>query len=425
MRVLCVDIESMGLDFCLRAMADGHEVRLWQEGKRPIGRGVEGLRRVDDWRDSMSWAKSGLVLMTGNAKFCREMDRYRSFGWSIFGPTEASAKLEVDRKAGMEAMEAAGIDLPHYECFPTLEAALVFARKADQPYVFKTLGSEEDKSLTFIADAPEDMVAWLERKQKSGLRLSGQVMLQEKIDMLAEFGASGWVGPEGFLPGRWNVCWEHKRLMNGEVGPQTGEMGTVCAYVEDDPCGDILMQLEPILRTLGHRGDFAIGVGIDQKGKCWPFEFTARCGWPAFFIQSASHKGDCVQWMLDLLNGKDTLKVDRRPAVGVVMAQPPFPQWNGKPECVEGVPVCFDPGDWDNLHPCMMMKTGDEWQTAGEQVLVATGLGKTISKARDAVYETVKATKFTDAMYRTDIGEKVEDGLGAIQRHGFAQGLEF
>ena len=425
MRLLVVDIESMGLDFCLRALADGHEVRLWQDGKRPIGRGVPGLRRVDDWRASMTWARDGLVLMTGNAKFTREMDRYRPFGWSIFGPTEASAKLEIDRKCGMEAMEASGLELPHYECFNTLDEAKAFAAKADDCYVFKSLGSEEDKSLTHVADSPEEMVAWIERKQKAGLKLSGQVMLQEKIDMLAEFGASGWVGPEGFLPERWNVCWEHKRLIHGEVGPQTGEMGTVTAYVEDDPCGDMLMQLEPILRTLGHRGDFAIGVAIDQKGVAFPLEFTVRCGWPAFFLQTASHKGDCVQWMYDLVNGKDTLSVDRRPCVGVVMAQPPFPQWNGKAECVEGVPVTIDEGEWDNLHPAMMLKAGDEWQTAGELVLVATGLGKTISKARDAVYETVKATKFTDAMYRTDIGEKVEESLKAIQRHGFAEGIEW
>lgn len=415
----------MGLDFCLRAIADGHEVRLWQDGKRPIGKGVPGLRKVGDWRDSMAWAKDGLVLTTGNAKFTRELDRYRPFGFNIFSPTEASAKLEIDRKAGMEAMEAAGIDLPHYECFPTLDAAKAFAGKADQAYVFKSLGSEDDKSLTFVADTPEDMVSWIERKQSMGLKLTGQCMLQEKIDMLAEYGASGWVGPEGFLPGRWNVCWEHKRLMNGEVGPQTGEMGTVCAYREDDPCGDMLLAMEPILRTLGHRGDFSIGVGIDTKGRAWPFEFTARCGWPAFFIQTASHKGDVCTWMRDLCQGKDSLKVDFRPAVGVVMAQPPFPQWNGKPECVEGIPIAFPDDAWDDLHPAMMCKYGDEWQTAGELVCVATGLGKTISKAKDAAYETVKAIKFPDSMFRTDIGDKVEESLKAIQRFGFAQDLEF
>lgn len=424
MRVLVIDVENMGLDFCLRALADGHEVRLWQDGKRPIGKGVQGLHRVQDWRSSAIWARDGLVVMTGNAKFTRELDRYRVMGWNIFGPTEQSARLEIDRKAGMEAMEAAGLDLPHYECLDTLEAAKAFAAKADQPYVFKTLGSDDDKSLTFVAESPEEMVAWIERKQKGGLKLTGQCMLQEKIDMLCEYGASGWMGPEGFLPDRWQVCWEHKRLMNGEIGPQTGEMGTLCAYVEDDPCGDMLLQLEPILRTLGHRGDFAIGVGIDQKGRAWPFEFTARCGWPAFFIQTAAHKGDVCEWMLALLKGEDKLKVDRRPAIGVVMAQPPFPQWNGKPECVEGVPVKIDDGAWDDIHPAMMMCNG-EWQTAGELVCVATGLGSTISKAKQAAYDTVDAVCFPDSMYRTDIGDKVEKSLKAIQKHGYAQGLAF
>lgn len=425
MRILIIDIENCGLDFALRAIADGHEVRLWQQGARPIGRGVPGLRKVGDWRESMSWAKEGLILTTGNAKFTRELDRYRPFGFNIFGPTEASARLEIDRKAGMDAMAAAGIETPPYHCFDTLDAAKAFAAKADEAFVFKTLGSEDDKSLTHVAESPEDMVSWIERRQKRGWKPKGAVMLQEKIDMLAEYGASGWIGPEGFLQDKWNVCWEHKRLMNGEVGPQTGEMGTLMCYRESDPLGDMLLDLEPILRTLGHVGDFSIGVGIDTKGRAWPFEFTARCGWPAFFIQTASHKGDVAEWMRDLCRGEDSLTVDYMPAIGVVMAQPPFPQWNGKPECVEGVPVGIEPGAWDGVHPAMMMQDGGEWLTAGEMVCVATGLGKTISEARDAAYDTVKAVTFPDAMYRTDIGDKVEESLKTIQKHGFAEGIKW
>ena len=103
--------------------------------------------------------------------------------------------------------------------------------------MFKTLGSEDDKSLSYVSASPADLCAWIERQQARGLNLSGPCMLQEKIDMVAELGVSGWFGPEGFLPEKWQPCWEHKKLCNGEIGPNTGEMGTVCQYVEDDPHG--------------------------------------------------------------------------------------------------------------------------------------------------------------------------------------------
>lgn len=438
MRVLVIDIELMGLDFCIRAVADGHEVRWFRPSPRPLGKGFAGVRVIDDWRASMVWAKDGLIVTTGNAKFLVELDRFRDFGFNIFSPTVASAALEVDRGKGMAAMKAVGIEVPHYETFPTLEAAEAFARKADQPYVFKPMGSEDDKSLTYVSNSPADMVGWIQRQRARGMKLKAPCMLQERIDMICEIGVSGWCGPNGFLPDKWQLCWEEKKLMNDDKGPSTGEMGTTCQYVETDALAvDMLKPMESILMTLGHRGDFAIGCGVDSKGKVWPFEFTSRLGWPAFFIQMASHKGDCVQWMFDLCQGEDTLKVDYRTAIGVVLAQPPWPQFNGKPECVEGNPISGMEKVWDHVHPAMMQvgkgphmdgdKVADRlvYQTAGEMVAVVTGLGKGVSAARKAAYASIDEISFSDAMYRTDIGARLESQLPQLHRWGFAQGVQF
>ncbi len=438
MRVLCIDGEFSGLDFCLRCIADGHDVRLFRPTPRPIGVGFKGLKIVDDWRTSMAWAKEGLILTTGNAKWLAELDRYRDLGFKIFSPTVASANLEINREAGMKAMQSIGIDLPHYQTFPTLEAAEAFARKSDQPYVFKPMGSEEDKALTYVSNSPADMCGWIRRQIDRGMRLKAPCMLQEKIDMVSEFGVSGWFGPEGFLPNKWQIAFEHKPLMNGNIGPATGEMGTVCQYVETDPIAEaMLLPMAPILQALGHRGDFAIGAGVDSKGKVWPFEFTARLGWPAFYIQIASHKGDVAQWMRDLLDGEDTLEVDYRPSIGVCMCQPPFPQWNGKAENVEGNPICGMDDVWDQCHPVMMMqgkgpcmdgeKVVDQpcHQTAGELVTVVTGLGATVSKARKSCYGAVKQITFSDRMYRTDIGEGLEKTLPMLHKWSIATEMDY
>jgi len=434
MNVLVIDIESHGLDFVLRCAEADHSVRWYKDGKPTRdGDGFRGFEIVDDFRSHMKWARDGLIFVTGNCKYIRELDRYRDLGFKIFGPTQRSADLEIKREFGLEQMKLAGIEVPAYETFKSLEDAQKFARKSDKCWVFKTLGSEDDKSLSFVSCDPAEMVGWIGRQIKKGMKLKGPCMLQEKIDMMAEFGVSGWFGPQGFLPGKWQECWEHKKLMNGEIGPNTGEMGTLCHYVETSKLADeMLKPMENFLLKAGHCGDFAIGAGIDKSGKAWPFEFTARAGWPCFFIQVASHKGDPAQWMRDLLDGEDTLKVKNDVAIGVVLAQPKFPYNVSKPEDVEGNPIAGLEDADDNAH-CIgvMMERGPKMddgkvvdgpipQTTGEYVLCMTGLGKTVSDARKKVYKAIDGVKYPNMMYRTDIGEKLEPVLGKMHEFGYA-----
>lgn len=437
MRVLCIDSEAMGLDFVLRCAAAGHEVKWYRyEGPKKIrdGEGMKGFTIVDDWRPHMPWAKDGLIMTTGNWRFIHELDDYRQYhGYKVFGPTVGSSRLEIQRGIGMDLMKSCDIAIPHYEEFSTLEDAEKFARKSDKAYVFKPMGDETDKSLTYVAKDPADLCGWLRRRIARGVPLKGKCMLQEKIDMIAELGVSGWFGPDGFLPGKWQIAIEHKKLMNGECGPATGEQGTICQYVDKDKLArDMLLPLEPALQALGHRGDFAVNCGIGDDGIAYPFEYTARLGWPAFFIQVASHRGDPAQWMRDLLDGKDTLKVRKDVAIGVVLAQPRYPYNSSPAELVEGNPISGVEDAIDDLHlVSVMMGRGCAmeggkvverpiYQTSGEYVAVATGLGTTIERARKKVYETVKGVCFPNAMYRTDVGEKVQKALPALHRAGYA-----
>jgi phosphoribosylamine-glycine ligase len=435
-KVLILDSDHVGLDFAMRAVASGHQVKLFRYSKKPTryGEGFNGIELVDEWKPHMAWAKDGLIFVTSNNRYLTEIDRYREFGYkNIFGPTVASARLEINREAGMNAMRTIGIEVPPFETFDSLEAAETFARKSDRAWVFKPMGDEEDKSLTYVSSDPADLVGWLRRQIGLGKKLKGKAMLQEKVDRLAEIGVSGWMGPEGFLPGRYQSCYEHKPLMSGDIGPATGEQGTVMQYCETDKLAtDMLLPLEPILRTLGHRGDFSVGAMVDTKGNAHFLEFTARCGYPAWWIQAASHHGDPVKWMKDLLDGKDSLRVSNDVAIGVVMAQPNYPYDNAPPEMTEGIPIHGAEAALPDIRlvEAMMgkgpvMENGKvvdrpTYQTAGEYVLVATGLGKTVTKAREKVYKTVKSIHFPNRMYRDDIGEKVIPALPALKKHGYA-----
>lgn len=438
MNVLVIDIECMALDFCLRCAAAGHAVRLYRHcPKKPerYGEGFKEIALVDGWRPHMSWAKDGLIVLTGNYTLLHELQRYREFGFKIFAPTPASAKLEIDRMAGIEAARAAGINVPEYHEFGSLEEAEAFARKSDRAYVFKPGGDEENKALTYVAHDPADLVGWLRRQIAAGKKMK-RCLLQEKIDLLAEMGVSGWCGPEGFIPDKWQICFEHKKLMAGETGPNTGEAGTVCQYVEADKLADeVLKPMEPVLRTLGHRGDFAFGGAIDTKGKAWFFEWTARMGYPAWWIQMASHRGDPARWMRALLDGDDTLRVSYDVAVGVVCGQPRYPYNASPPELVEGNPI-FGAEDYPGqVHLASVMRgrgpvmhdskisEQPQLQTTGEYVLVCTGLGKSIKKARDKAYRAVEGVCFSDKIARNDIGCKVIDVLPELHRFGYAEDM--
>lgn len=440
MNVLLIDADRCGLDLALRCIDAGHTVRYFVDSPTPVrdGDGFPGLARVNDWRASMRWARDGLVVPTTNVKFLRELDQWREHGAPVFGPTYESARLEIDRAAGMRVFEDAGLPVLPYQTFKSLKEAEAFARKADSLYVFKTLGSNEDKALSFCPDSPEELVAQLVQWQRRGLKLKGPCMLQEKVEMVAELGVSGWIGPAGWLPGAWNENVEYKKLMSGGYGPNTGEMGSVLRYTGRSKLADeMLLPLTQYLLEAGHTGDFDVNCGIDEHGNAWPFEPTARLGWPAFYIQVASHQGDPAQWMRDLLDGHDSLSVDERVAIGLLVAQPGFPYKHIQQAEVDGHPVYYDERDLEHIHPIQIMRgdvplrrresivNGSGWLTTGEYVCCVTALSETVSGARDEVYDRVRRVHVPDMIVRDDVGENLQDCLDDLHGWGYALGIEY
>lgn len=439
MRIFIVDDDRCGLDFALRSIAAGHDVRLFRPPGLLIkdGEGFPGLKITSDLKESLKWAKDGLIRTTANSRYLDELDRWKEFGYPVFSPTKASARLEIDRAHGMEVMKQHGMNIPVHHEFASLKEARAFAWSADQPYVFKTLGSEEDKSLTFVPKDPAQLVGWLDKKIAAGMKLKGPCMLQEKIDMIAEVGIAGFMGSHGFLEDKWEISFEYKKLMNDDYGPATGEQGTVIQLVKESKLADILKSFEAHLRALGHTGDVAINGGVDTKGEYWPFEFTVRSGWPDEFIRFSLHDGDPAQWMKDALDGKDTLKASYDCAVGVVVAQKPYPYSDGTPDQVVGNPIYGVDEVAEHIHFAqVMMGSGPCWNgkktvierlpmTTGAYVLVCTGNGKTVCKAHEAAYKVIDSISLADMLVRTDVGDKLKDQLPKLHKVGIATEIEY
>lgn len=433
MKVLVIDQDGCGLAFAWRCAQAGHQVRWFikpsKTNNKEAGKGFP-VTRIDNWISSIMWAD--LVFVTSNADFVPRLEFFKKKGVPYYGPSVASANLEIKRADGMKFLEKHGIEVPAYKTFKTLRDAELHVWKNENRFVFKTLGDNEDKSLSYCSKSPADLISRLQRWQKLNMNPKGEVMLQEFIPGI-EVGVSRWTGSKGFI-GLYNEHFEHKKLMNGEKGPNTGEMGTVQAYVENSKLGDeVLKPLEKDLVGLGHLGDVAVNCIIDEKGKPWPLEFTCRPGWPAFNIMMSSHKGDPCRWMKDAIDGKDALQCNTEVAIGVVLAQPDFPYGNKSLEETSDIPVY---GINKRLQKYVQPQSikiekmpdmdGDSvierpiWVTSGDYIAVVTALGKDIDQARKRVYETIDEIDVPDMLYRTDIGEKVKEKLPELHKQGYA-----
>jgi len=439
MKVLVLEHEDSGcgLDFVLRCISAGHSVRyfLQKEHNPELGMGFKGVEIVKNWVTSALWAD--LIFCTGNDKYIDRLDYFRKQGVKVFAPSAKSAKLEIDRKAGMKALEDAGIPCPEYKTFSSLKEAEQYQRKSDERHVFKTLGSEEDKSLSYVGKSPADMVARLMRWQQMNMSLKGPVMLQQFIPGI-EFAVSRWMGADGFI-GLSNENFEHKKLLSGDCGPNCGESGTIMKYCENSKLFDeVLAPLEDMLLDIRHLGDIDVNCIIDDKGHPWPLEFTCRPGWPAFNIMLATHKGDPVEWMLDACDGDDTMEVSTAIAAGIVIAQPDYPYSVKDVKEKSGLPIYGVTAKNRKFIAPQAVKMaklpdmdGDKmvereiWATAGDYLGVVTGTGRSVKQATERAYKVVKELHVPDLMWRDDIGEKLEKQIPELQKHGYALGFTY
>lgn len=434
MNVLIIDPDFCGLDFGMRCQEADHSVRLWTP-KSPVGDGL--VQKVDNWRASMGWAD--LILLTANNKFEKELKPFFSQGYPILGANAEGAKLELDRAYGQKILNEHGIATKPNKVFDDYDKAISYVRSTNKPYVSKPWGGDMDKSVSFVSDTAADMIFMLEH-WKATTKLDGQFMLQGLVEG-TEIGVSGWFGPGG-----WNNWieedWEVKRLYPDDLGPNTGEQGTIMRYVRHSKLFDLMLKpLESFLHTINYVGNLNVNCIVDKKGVPWPLEFTARLGWPAFNIHQAVNSGDPVQWLRDLLDGKDTMKVSQDVVIGVVLSHGDYPnskltkrEWSGFP--IRGITLSNKP----HLHFQEVMigmapiqvpggvRSAETYLTAGDYILVATGTGKTVSEAQKACYETLwqlSIPSTQDRAFRNDIGNRLKKELPKLQKQGFAIGMEY
>lgn len=443
MKILCIDTDSNALDFLMRCQKWGHEIMWYDKQKkdgtdRRAGEGiVPKLRDFEELRKKwVGWAD--LIYLPQNNHYLPMLEPYRAMGYPIYGTNEAGANWEIDRAEGQRVMKAAGLKIIPGKEFNDYDSAIAHVKRHGTAFVAKPSG-EADKALSYVADSAADLLymlgKWKENpKYVQSAREWGFILQDKKVG--CEMGAGGWFGAGGWSS-IWEESFEFKKLMDGDLGVNTGEQGSLIRFVRKSRLAEaVLAPLTKALKGIEYVGCVNVNCIIDEAGTPWPLEFTMRDGWPAAHNHTSLHEGDPAKWMLDLVEGQDTRRVKfDTPSVSVVVSLPDYPYSHYTAKQTDGIPI-RGASDMEHIHLSEVM-LGEAptdngtmlpcYLSAGDYILVATGIGETITGARRSAYTALSKLKIPgNPMWRLDIGRsKLVEALPKIQRLGYASGLSY
>jgi len=340
------------------------------------------------------------------------VDLFRSRGLSIFGPSKAAAQLESSKDFAKAFMKRHGIPTAAYETFSDPAAAHAYIRQRGAPIVVKADGLASGKGVV-VAQTPEqahdavDAMLVDNRFGDSGAR----VVIEDFLDGEE---ASFIVMSDGRHALSLATSQDHKRLGNGDTGPNTGGMGAyspapiITAQLHARIMREIIM---PTLRGMAqdgipYTGFLYAGLMIDPQGNPKTLEFNCRLGDPETQPIMMRLKSDLVTLIEAAINGQldqTHANWDRRTALGVVMASHGYPDAPRQGDIIEQLPPNSD--ECIIFHAGTVLENGT-LKTAGGRVLCVTALGDTLKQAQQRAYASTANTRFAGAQYRTDIGHR-------------------
>ena len=343
------------------------------------------------------------------------VDEFRAHGLKVFGPTKTAAQLESSKAFSKDFMARHSIPTAQYETFTDPVAAHAYVDRLGAPIVIKADGLAAGKGVVVAMSLQEahDAVDFMLVDNKYGVQHNeggARVVIEEFLEGEE---ASFIVLCDGKNVLALATSQDHKRLKDGDQGPNTGGMGAyspapvVTADVHARAMREIIL---PTIRGMEkdgvpYTGFLYAGLMIDKVGHLKTLEFNCRMGDPETQPIMMRLKSDLVDVMLAACEGKlDQLELqwDRRTALGVVMAAAGYPEDPRKGDVITGLPAAAD--DAMVFHAGTQL--GDDGQpvTSGGRVLCVTVLADSVKQAQQKVYDVARGIHFDGAQYRRDIG---------------------
>ncbi len=340
------------------------------------------------------------------------VDHFRARGLRIFGPTRAAAQLEWSKDHAKAFMRRHGIPTADYASFTDAAAAHRHLDQRGAPIVVKADGLAAGKGVVVAQDLAQAHAAVDEMLSGAGAR----VVIEEFLDGEE---ASFIVLADGRNTLALATSQDHKRLLDGDQGPNTGGMGACspAPVVTPGIHARVLREIiDPAIAGMaaeGHpyTGFLYAGLMIGRDGQPRTLEFNCRLGDPETQPILMRLKSDLTVLIEHAIDGRlDRVQAqwDRRAALGVVVAAHGYPAAPRQGDAIEALPA--------DDEQCMVFHAGTRAEdgrllTSGGRVLCVTALGENLRLARRRAYEAVAGVRFDGQQFRTDIGQRA---LGAV-----------
>lgn len=331
----------------------------------------------------------------------------------VVGPNRNAALLESSKVFAKKFMERYGIPTAPFHVFEEYEEAVAyFRRRSEYPVVVKADGLASGKGVYILNDLDEALDALFEIMVSEKFGEAGKRIVVE--DFVQGEEATVMVLLDGksycFLPSSQ----DHKRVGEGDIGPNTGGMGAYSpAPITTPSVWDKIERriVHPVLEGiqaehLFYRGILYLGLMIDRKENPWVLEFNVRLGDPEAQVVLPRIQNDWVDLSFALWRGElDTIRlhVDAKEALGVVLVSRGYPGHYETGKKIEGLQEVEGRKGVFLFH-AGTEKRADGFYTAGGRVLNVCALGDNLEDAYHKAYEAVSEVRFEGMYYRKDIG---------------------
>jgi phosphoribosylamine--glycine ligase len=338
------------------------------------------------------------------------VDVFRNHGLRIFGPTQLAAQLESSKDFSKAFMKRHGIPTADYQTFSNASEAHNYIDQKGAPIVIKADGLAAGKGVVVAMSLPEAHMAVDMMLSDNKLGNAGARVVIEEFLIGEEASFIVLVDGKNVVP--LATSQDHKRLHDGDQGPNTGGMGAYSPAPVVTPEIHARAMREVIMPTvLGMKADgipytgfLYAGLMISPDGHIKTLEFNCRMGDPETQPIMARLESDLVNTLDKAIDGKldeVELKWDRRIALGVVLAAHQYPDTPRSGDRISGIPAPTN--DQIVFHAGTKLHDGN-LLTSGGRVLCVVGLADTVKAAQQKAYSAVEQIHFGGMQYRKDIG---------------------
>lgn len=329
----------------------------------------------------------------------------------VFGPGAKGAQLEADKAYAKQMMKAASVPTAEGRVFEQMSQVEEFLKARDDVYVIKATGLAKGKGVIVPSTNEEGIKAAHDMMEKRVFGNAGKrVLVEEKINGTE-------VSVLALLDGH-NIlvlppCQDHKRLSDGDIGPNTGGMGAFCpAETIDDATmqqieSEVLVPIADVLRRdeIDFKGVLYAGIMLTPAGPK-VLEFNVRFGDPECQPLIARLESDLIELLWATADGsldKVDVKFSSKAAVCVVLASKGYPQAPETGDVITGIEDANAIQGITIFHAGTKLMENGFLVTAGGRVLSITALADTIEQARELAYQAAEKIHFDGMQLRTDI----------------------